>query len=481
MSEAGRRGAGRGAVRGFFALSGGEVASKLAGLLAFAYLARVLEPEGYGAVEVAVSLGLFFALVVDFGLAPIGAREVARAHARVPDLAAAIPTLRLGLALLAAPTMVGVAVAMGQPARTVGLVALFAVGLLAAPFNQRWLLQGLERMGWAAPGPAIRMGVFALGVVLLVRGPEDLLAVGVAEAGACAALALYYLAVQQRRVTPFRLRLPADGGALLRESATVGLGQIVWSLNQYLPMLLVATLVGGAEIGWFGAAHRIALSLATFSWIFHFNLFPAVSRSLGESRDAYLRLVRPSFRVASWAGIGVALGGSLLAEPICRLAFGEAFRAAAPVLAVLLWILPPMLLSGHARWALIAAGRQRHVLVAQSAGALATLLGGLVLIPAWGALGAAAAMVAAFVLVWLVAHAFVREVAPTPLWTVWRPLLAAGLAAAAGHGAGDSPWLVAAVAALVFAAAVPVLEPALLGDARRLFAGPAAVRRGMAS
>ena len=64
--------------------------SKLIGFAAFAYLARVLEPEAYGSLELAVALSVCFAMVIDFGLSPIGAREVARHPSETRRLAAQI-------------------------------------------------------------------------------------------------------------------------------------------------------------------------------------------------------------------------------------------------------------------------------------------------------------------------------------------------------------------------------------------------------
>ena len=82
-------------------LLGGEAGAKAVGFVAFAYLARVLGPSAYGVVELAVSLFFFFALIVDFGLGAIGAREVAQHRDQVPMLAAGIPVLRFIVSLFA--------------------------------------------------------------------------------------------------------------------------------------------------------------------------------------------------------------------------------------------------------------------------------------------------------------------------------------------------------------------------------------------
>lgn len=458
-------------VRDLLALYGGELAGKVVGFAAFAYLARVLEPKAYGSVEVAVALSLFFALVIDLGLGPIGAREIARDPAIAKRLAAQIPAARSLLALFAIPLMGISAVAMGQPRQTVYLVWLYALALLAAPWMQRWLFQGLEMMAWISVGQVIRMMAFAMGVVIWVRGPGDLMRVGFVEIGAAAAVALYFLSVQHLRVTPVRIAFDSPAlGRLMGEGLPVGLGQIVWALNQYLPTLLVAYLLGREEIAWFGAAHRIVISLATFAWLYHFNLFPAVCQSLAESTEALSGLVRLSFRATAWISFFVVLLTSLAAGPICRLAFGPAFEGTAAPLSVLLWTLPAIALAGHARFALIANGQQFYVLISQVAGVGTTLLVGLALIPSLGALGGAVAMLVSLLVVWAVAHAYAsRLIAPMPfLGSLLRPGAAALGAAGLGWAVGGASWLGAAIAGVSFAACAPAVDGALIRDLRRL-------------
>jgi len=459
-------------VRDLAALAGGEGIGKVAGFVAFAWLARALPAESYGAVELAASMTLFFGLVVDLGLGPIGAREIARAPGRAPELAAHIPAARLLLALVALPAMILAAQLLGQPARTLQLVTLFALSLLLAPFSQRWLFQGMDRMLPVSGGQALRMVVFAAGAVLLVRDAGQLMRVGWIEIGAAGVPAAWFLFWQRRLLG--RLGLSFRMGALrqlAREALPVGTAQIVWALNQYLPTMLVAGLVGGADIAWFGGAHRIVLSLGTFVWIYHFNLYPTLARRIGRSRSSVGALVGPSMHVTAWCGIGVALALSWLAGPLVQLAFGSGFGAAAAPLATLAWVLPLALLSGHARFGLIAAGHQQKELLAQALGVVVTLAVAAPAIPAFGPLGAALAMVASNAMVWGVAHHFARQhVGPLPLLgPVWRPALLAALLVLAAHAllpAGHA--LRAALGLALFLGSAPLVDRTLLSNLRRL-------------
>lgn len=458
-------------IRDLAALLGGEFAGKALGFVVFAYLARALGPDAYGAVELAVALGLFFALVVDFGLGPIGARHVAQSPELVDSLAAQIPAARLLLAVVAVPVMIATAASMRQSPVTLHLVILFAIGLLAAPWFQRWLFQGLEMMGWLSAAQPIRMLVFGLGVVLFVHGPQDVLSVGYAEIASAGILALCYIATQHWLITPVRVTFQWSAVRdLMLEGYSLGLGQIVWALNQYLSTLLVAFYLASEEIAYFGAAGRIVLSLTAFMHLYHFNLFPVVARALRSSGEAYMQVAGPSLRVTAWLGIATALPGIFVATPLCQLAFGEDFAASGPPLAIILWTLPIHLVSGHARYALIAAGQQRYVLMAQLAGVVTTLAIGLPLIPLLGPLGAAIAMLSSFLVVWFMSQIFVnRTVVRIPqLRFLARPLAATTASLAVAFSLDLSSWWAGLAATTLFIGSAPLLDRELIDDARKL-------------
>lgn len=450
-------------------LAGGQVGSRLIGFFVFAVLARTLQPEGYGAVEYVVGLSVVFATLVDSGLGVVGVRRIAQQPDQLPVVAAQVPAARLGLALICAPLMVFVATpAVQDPAR--GLVWLFALSLLARAWRQDWLLQATERMSHAAGAQLLQMIVFALAVVALVRGPLDVLAVGAAEIVAVSAMSLYCLLVQHAAITPVRGRVPLAGIlGLAREGVVVGLGNSVWAANQYAPLLLVATLLDGVETAWFAAASRVSGSLLAFSYVYHFNLYPAIARATTRDRHELAGILAASFRSVAWGSIGVALALTLLAEPLSMLLFGDTFRPAAPLLMVMVWIVPIALLSGHARWSLIAAGIQSRALYAQLAGLIAVIVLGVPLVMLLGGLGAALASVTAGLAVWIAAHAFVvRHGGGLPASTIALGPGALALVIIGGiHVAGLRGWA-AGLGVVVFAAAAPLVDRKLLPDLWRL-------------
>jgi len=100
---------------------------------------------------------------------------------------------------------------------------------------------------------------------------------------------------------------------------------------------------------------------------------------------------------------------TVLADDIIALAYGEAYRPAGRILAVLIWAIPLALLSGHYRYVLIACDHERLDFRSNAIGAASAAVLGALSIPWQGAVSAAVALVAAAFVILLIAHAATRE------------------------------------------------------------------------
>lgn len=457
--------------RDFAALAGGQIAGKAVTFVAFAILARVLDPAGYGAVEYVVGLSVFFAMVVDGGLGPIGVRRVIKDPSTMDTLAFQIPLARLIIAIVGVPAMALFATTAMKSEAPAWLIWLFALSLFTAPWRQEWLLQAAERMSEAAIAQVVRAVVFAAVIWALVKGQHDLLTVGWAEIASVLAMTLYTIWVQQTRIVPVRFHGSLKGmGEVMKEGWGQGLTNLVWATNQYIALFIAGAMVSGAEVGQLGAVLRLVGSLLIFSNVYHFNLYPAVARATADDPEALKKLMSCSLRVVAWGGIAVALGLTLLAEPVTRIVFGPKLAAAAPLLMVLAWTLPITLASGHARWGLTAAGAQTRVLASQLAGLITIVVLTPVLAHLMGAMGFAIGSIAGVMAVWITSHVFaaLHGAQPPPFSLALKPTLLAG-AIVAAHLLLAKGALWAAPAGLVaFAVLAPLIDPKLIGDVARL-------------
>ena len=421
-------------LRDLASLATGQLTSMAISFAAFAYLARVLDTESYGAVEYAIAVAALAAILIECGAGTIGVRELGKTKENARQMAADIPVARMLLALLIVP-LVGLSVLVTDlSAEAQVLVWLFALSLFAAPLKQDWLLQGFERMSQASFALPIRTLVFAVGVFLFVQTTSDVIIIGFVEIASVTAMSVFFLWAQHRWTVPFSftgsIRKPLY---FLREGAAVGLSNTLWAFMLYAPMIMLTSLVGGAGPAWLGAAQRLVISLVTLSYVYHFNLYPVITRTVQNDPAAWDRIIRASARLVAWAAIGFALGTTLLRDHIMVFIYGDNFSDAGAVLAVLIWVFPLRMLTGHTRWSLIAAGHQRFLLYAEVAGATVLVVVGAIAIPAFGAIGAALSLPAGILTSGVITQfAIHRLVAPLSLLRPAAFPVAAAIAAIGG-------------------------------------------------
>jgi O-antigen/teichoic acid export membrane protein len=455
----------------FAVLTGAELVSKMAAAVAFAYLARVLGPEVFGQLEFVLAFVFFFTLLVDTGLSAYGARETAKQPAALPRLVVHVTLLRALLALVSCATLVLTAALIDQPAPVKQLLALYGLTLFGLPGMLGWLFQGREMMRYIALASVLRWSVFTVGIFLVVHAAFEVWLVPVLDGAALACVTLFYLASMLRSFGVPRARIePAVARAIFRQALPIGASELVWAVKVYAATVLLGVLVSGPEVGWYAAALRVVVALHTFVWLYFFNLLPALSRAAG-SPTAMRRVLDPSLRLTAWSAVLIGGLGMALASPVVTLLYGPGFGEAARPLELLIWAIPLTLLSGHHRYALIACGRQQLELVAALVGAALNVGLNLLLIPVFGMVGAACALLVSEAAIWCVAYAFVRRrVAPVPVGAALRmpALTGALMLITLKLMAGSEWWLAAGVTLLVYIVVLSVTQPDIFANARLL-------------
>lgn len=440
--------------RDYIVLSGGQMFSKLLGFIAFAYLARLLTVAQFGAVETVVGMAAIGYKVIELGTGSIAVRRIAQGSEQLKTIIGAVISARMLIALTIIPLLVMTYAGFTSDEVPASLIWFFALSLLATPFAHEWLFQAHEKMGYAAFAPLLKMIVFLSAIFILAPARNGVAMVGAAEVFAMAAVALFFFFAAKISLHAG----PLDYGlkpavALLKDSAPLGASTFFNSVGLYAPVLIVAIAAGAEDAGLFGAAHRIVASVITFSYVYYFNLLPLFSRLLHREPAALQRLMNASMRVTAWAGITASLGLWALGDPIMTIVFGNNFSSAAPAFKMLVWMAIFEVISGNARWLLVAAHRQTSVLASQIIGAVAAILLTFALAPSMGAYGAAIAVVIANGAIWVFAWLRTQglPVRP-PLAPIIRPLLAGIFAVVVIHLAGPPPIIAAVIAAVVMLA-----------------------------
>ena len=429
------------------------------GLITAAVLTRTLGPTGYGLFSVAATFITWLALTTTSLLARAAVKFVSEAEDWRP-VATGVLRWRLVVGGVAFLTVL---LGAGQFARVLGAPALapylrvFAVDLLL--FNvaraYRDVLTGRGRFREVAAVSLSRwMSRLAL-IVVLVRLTGSIMG---AVVGSVGATAVELLVAQRFGRVPMRGRSPIGWSRMWQVAAPLVVYGAAMQLLSKIDLFALSALRGtSADVGLYAAAQNLAVPPGLFA----LSLAPLLLATLGRLRrsgaeaDAR-RVARDALRVSVALVPFVALVAGT-ADELVRVVFGPSFAGSGALLALLFGAGVATVVMSVSVSIVTAMDAQRVVSVLGIGVLAGALAGHLLLIPRFGAVGAAMVTAGAGVAGGLASVALVHR-----RWGVhvYATLVRAALIA------GPTYWLATRVpteASLALAAKLALLSAFVVG------------------
>jgi O-antigen/teichoic acid export membrane protein len=180
--------------------------------------------------------------------------------------------------------------------------------------------------------------------------------------------------------------------AVLREALPLG-GAVVLSIMYTRTAIFALDRLGGVDsVGLYGVAQKLTEPLAIIPAALLAAVFPALSQALARPGGAAARLRRRTLALLSLAGGGIALAGLLGAPWLIAWLYSGQYAGAEPVLQVLALAVLPAFINYALTHFLVAQGRQHLNLIFSAVILVLNTILCLVLIPQYGATGAALAV-----------------------------------------------------------------------------------------
>ena len=168
---------------------------------------------------------------------------------------------------------------------------------------------------------------------------------------------------------------------------------------------MLTVIRGEHENGIYSAAQRLTEILFFVPLAISNAAAPALLRSHARGTGEYARRLERYLSIFLWIALAIALPVSLLAGRITSTLFGAGFHDSGPVLALHIWSLPGLFMGVAITNWFIAEERQGELMLRSVIGATLNVALNLVLIPAWGARGAATATIVAQTFAYFVVNA----------------------------------------------------------------------------
>lgn len=321
---------------------------------------RVFGDEVYGQFSFALALATIGEALMDFGLHQVAIRAVARDHASASDV------FRNSLAIKLAPAA-GMVIALTfiarwlRPEADVRLVCLLlAISAVMRSYllTIRGVLQGLELFGWDALVVVLdRVLLLVISAVVLLRG-GTLVALGWAFVGSRMVAVVAAFALSARKLGH---PVPAFNPELWRElprlALPLGAFLIVLNLYSYIDTVMLGVMSTDADTGLYNAAYRIYEGLSYAPAIISAVMLPRLSRAFLADRAGYVRLARGALAGAVALALVLAVTIWLVAPLALTGLFGHQYGAAVRALRLLalglvvvfpIWILHSVAISSSA-------------------------------------------------------------------------------------------------------------------------------------
>jgi PST family polysaccharide transporter len=363
------------------------------GLVVWVWFARAYGPQTFGVWNFAIALTALFGVVASLGMDGVVTRELAQEDADRGGILGTAVALRLAAA--AACTLA--ALLTVRKMRPDMPLATALVGCNALAF----LLQSSQVIDYLfqarmRPAPAVLAVNAAFVLATALRIAVLLTGAGVFWLGgtlvAEALLAAGFLVVAYASQPEFRARWRFDARIARRLAAECWpllLSGLAVMAYMRLDQVMLAAMVGDAEVGQFSAALRIAEVWYFIPMAIMTAVFPAMIKSRERGAEVYARQVQRLYDGMAWLGLLVAVTISLLGRWMIDLLYGPSYALSAHVLSIQAWCGVSVAMSFvHGKW-LLAEGLQKYGLVYTVTGAAVNLGLNAILIPRFGAVGAA--------------------------------------------------------------------------------------------
>lgn len=357
--------------------------------------ARYLGPANYGLIDYAASITAFAIPVMQLGLQSTLVQE----YVEYPEKEGQIIGTQLVMNILAAVAcMVGVtsfaaAANPGDPV-TIRVCALYSISLLAQSMEmlQYWFQAKLLSRYSSVAMLLAYLVVSAYKIYLLITG-KSVYWFALSHAVEYGVTGLLLMATYRR-----------VGSGKLGFSASLMKSMFAKSRHYIVAMLMVVVFnrvgnvflmqfYGDVENGYFAAATTCnCITGFVFAAIID-TARPVVLESRKESQEAFERSVSRVYGITTWLSLAQSVFFTIFAKLIIQILYGDAYLPAVPVLQILVWN-SAFSYMGYVRniWIL---GEEKHSVlwIINLGGAIASTLLNFMLIPAWGACGAALASV----------------------------------------------------------------------------------------
>jgi O-antigen/teichoic acid export membrane protein len=394
----------------FWAVSG-KVVKIISGLLVGIMVARYLGPDQFGLMNYVISYVTLFTVFSTFGLDGIEIRELSKNNEDKDTILGTAFTLRLIFALATILLVLATLRRFESDKYTFAMVMAYSLSLIFMTLNViRNYFTSIILNEYVVKTEISRTIIGSVIKVVLLLNHCSLTWFIVASTFDFLLIGGGYLYSYRKKVgSILSWRFDASVAKLLtRASFPLLLSGTAVVVYQKINAIMIRNMMDNAAVGQFSVAAKITELGVFIPLVIAQSVTPLLVKAHQEDAKRYREKCQQFMDIMVWSSIIMALFLSLLANPVIRFLYGEQYAAAIPVLQIMAWRTVFMALSSSSAQMIIIENLQRYAVMRNLVGLVVSVGLNFLLIPKWGVVGSAFAMVATMAFAGYFSHFAIR-------------------------------------------------------------------------
>lgn len=382
-------------------------------LITYPYISRVLQAAGNGKVAFAASVITYFSMFACLGIPTYGIRACAKVRNDKEQLSTTVQELLIINTVMLVVTYGAFLLLMAcvpQFAAEKELLFINSITMVLNVFGISWLYSALEQYAYITVCSLVFKVISIVMMFAWVKQPEDYViygAITVFASGGSYVLNFInlhrHVSLRKTRKYHFRKHFKPIGTFFAMTAAT--------SVYTNLDIVMLRFMKDDAEVGYYNAAIKVKTILVSMITSLGTVLLPRLSFYMHtENKKAFRDTIIKAFNFVLITAAAVTVFFMIFAEESILVLAGEDFREAVWPMILLM---PTVLLIGLSNitgiQVLTPTNREREVLISIVCGAVLDFVLNFILIPQYGAAGAAFATLMAELVVLIIQFVFLRD------------------------------------------------------------------------
>lgn len=383
-------------------------------LITFPYVSRILLASGNGKVNFAASVANYFMMVASLGIPTYGIRACAKVRDDKDVLSKTVQEiLIINLVSTAIVTFTYLVCIFTVPrfAQDKTLYLIEGVNIVLNMFGVNWLYQALEQYDYITARSVIFKFISMILMFLLVHQQSDYrIYAAITVLAAVGSNVLNF--IRLRRFVTLKRFKNYEFRKHLRPIFILFAQNVTVSIYTNLDTVMLGFMKNDEAVGLYTAAVKVKGILLSIVASLGNVLLPRMSYYVKKNaKERFYQLLRLALNAELFMAFPLALYFSIESSNCILLLAGEGYLGAIPAMAIITVAIIPNGLTGVIGvQTLTPLNREKQVLYSVIVGALSDFILNLIMIPEWGAAGAAMATTIAEFLVLLVQIILARDI-----------------------------------------------------------------------